>query len=127
MYRDLSVQSDRKPVDRHTRYVASIPCTLIRTSDGRTLKSEVVDVSRTGLRIASGARVAIGERLRVVFRDPLWKLRVEMTGAVSRVAHGRRRNDDGLSFALSIREMSGWSGYLLAQVLCGRVPVRAAR
>ncbi len=69
---------------------------VVREETFQCVSTEVVDVSRGGLRVRTSSPVLTGEDVLLTFT--LGAKQVDAVGYVARVIHGRRPSDDGMRY-----------------------------
>jgi hypothetical protein len=66
---------------------------VVRSRDFKLVGTRVIDLSSRGMLVETDARVLTGEAVVVTFEAPDGGGWVDCEGTVTRVLHGRRRND----------------------------------
>ena len=86
-----------------------------------------MDISYSGIRVATMGAARLGERVRVSVQIPQSSVWLEGTGRVERVSLGRRAGDEGPSFGVRIDRMDGMKRVLLTKIASRYPAVRAGR
>ncbi|MBI2389311.1 MAG: PilZ domain-containing protein [Deltaproteobacteria bacterium] len=121
---------DFLPPDRERvafRHAVHLDCQVVRESDFRLVGSRSIDLSATGMLVASDADVRIGDSVIVSFRAPRSDRYVDAEAFVSRVVHGRRRGDVPRSIGLEFTRIDRASFNTLKSALRKLPPARARR
>jgi len=102
---------------RVTRRAIRVECQVVREHDFRLVASRGVDLSPTGMLVATEERVLTGEPLLVTFRLPRTERWFDTEGTIARVVHGRRPGDRGRCFGLEFHQLDAEARLLLARAL----------
>ena len=102
---------------RVTRRAIRVECQVVRERDFRLVASQGVDLSPTGMLVATEERVLTGEPLLVTFRLPRTERWFDTEGTIARVVHGRRPGDRGRCFGLEFHQLDAETRRLLARAL----------
>lgn len=102
-------------------------CQVVREHDFRLVGDLAVDLSTRGMRVRATSRVLTGEELLVSFELPGTGVWFDTRGLVSRVIHGRRPGESGLSFGIELVAPTRAEERLLFQWLRGRSAPDAQR
>jgi len=94
-----------EPVRSSFRRFVRMPCQVVREHDFRLIGDLAFDLSTKGMLVRACARVLTGEEVFLAFRPPRSNRWLDAQGVVSRVVHGRRPGDLGLSFGVEICAM----------------------
>jgi hypothetical protein len=108
------------------RYVR-LDCEVVREHDFVLVGDLVLDLSTAGMRVRAKRRVLTGEEVIVAFRPPRSNRWFDAQGIVSRVLHGRRPGDDGLSLGIAFVGVSPEDRALLFDHLRGMAAPDALR
>jgi hypothetical protein len=108
------------------RYVR-LDCEVVREHDFVIVGDLVLDLSTSGMRVRATRRVLTGEEVIVAFRPPRSNAWFDAQGIVTRVLHGRRPGDDGLSLGISFVGVSMADQALLFEHLRGMAAPDAQR
>lgn len=89
-------------MDRAVRHSVRIPGQIVRDRDFRLVGRHVLDLSLEGMLVLADRPVLTGTStlvsMKVPFGSPVW---LDAEAVVSRVLHGRRAGDRGLSLGLA--------------------------
>ena len=102
---------------RVTRRAIAVDCQVVREHDFRLISSHGVDVSSTGMLVATDERVLTGETLFIAFRLPRTERWFDAEGTIARVVHGRRPGDRGRCLGLEFDRLDPEAKWLLARAL----------
>ena len=114
------------PRQAFRRYVR-LDCEVVREHDFRTVGALALDLSTTGMLVATRERVLTGEELVFAFRPPSQNRWVDGMATVARVVHGRRPGDPERAIGLSFHSMRASDVSLLWESLRGLPPPVPAR
>src|SRR5205085_11227351 len=78
-----------------------------------------LDLSTNGMLVRAVRRVLTGEEVFLAFRPPRSNRWIDAQGIVSRVVHGRRPGDSGLSFGIEFHTIDADHRELLLEALRG--------
>ena len=114
-----TVLANRRKARRH---IVRVPCQVVRERDFRLISDCVLDLSMSGMVVMAahwvfGQSILTGERLIVSFRlpkDPFW---IDAEATVTRVARGRRRNENAPALALEFDPLSPFSQIMMRRAL----------
>ncbi len=102
---------------RVMRRAVRVDCQVVRERDFRLVASQGVDVSPTGMLVATDETVLTGEPLIISFRLPRTERWFDAEGTIARVVHGRRPGDRGRCFGLQFDDLDPEAQWLLARAL----------
>lgn len=122
--------SHLEPVRRSFRRFVRLDCHVVREHDFKLVGDLALDLSTSGMLVRATTRVLTGEEVFVAFRPPRHNRWIDAMGIVSRVVHGRRPGDYGLSFGVELYGMEPEYQALLFEQLRGMyapVPTRPPR
>jgi hypothetical protein len=80
---------------RALRHAIAVTCQVVRERGFALLGDRAVDLSPTGMLVASSCHATIGEPLIVTFELPGTGCWIDTFGTVARLSRGRRRGDPG--------------------------------
>jgi len=89
-----------EPVRSAFRRFVRIDCQVVREHDFRLVGDLALDLSTKGMLVRARERVLTGEEVFVAFKPPRSNRWMDAQGIVTRVVHGRRPGDTGLSFGI---------------------------
>ena len=89
-----------EPIRASFRRYVRIDCQVVREHDFRLIGDLMLDLSTAGALIRARERVLTGEEVIVSFKPPRSNVWFDAQGVVTRVLHGRRPGDYGLSFGI---------------------------
>jgi hypothetical protein len=112
-YRTLVHARQRRVIRRAIR----VDCQVVRERDFRLIASRGVDVSSTGMLVATDETVLTGEPLFISFRLPRTERWFDTEGTIARVVHGRRPGDAGRCLGLAFDTLDAEARWLLARAL----------
>lgn len=92
----LVAATERRSVRRFVR----LECEVVRERGFKLLGKKALDLSTSGMRFAALDDALSGDPVVLTFRAPGSKIWIDAEGVVSRVAHGRRTMDFGMSMAV---------------------------
>lgn len=95
-----------EPLRASFRRYVRLDCQVVREHDFRLVGDLVLDLSTTGMQVRARTRILSGEEVIVSFRPPRHNGWFDAQGTVSRVIHGRRPGDGGLSFGIAFHDLS---------------------
>lgn len=102
------------PVRASMRHAIALPCQVVRELDFSLIGSRTLDVSPSGMLVATGREVAIGDKLIVSFKAPdgcgLW---FDAEATIRRIEHGRRPTDKWRAIGLEFETLSRVSRLIL--------------
>ena len=98
----LVTAKDRRTVRRVTR----MGCEVVRERDFKRVAYRVLDLSPEGMQVVADSRVLTGEGVIVSFKVPSSSMFVDTEAIVTRVIHGRRPGDRGLSLGLKFAPLT---------------------
>ena len=113
MLRTLVHARQRRVIRRAIR----VECQVVRERDFRLIASQGIDVSSTGMLVATDEAVLTGEPLIIAFRLPRTARWFDAQGSIARVVHGRRPGDGGRRLGLEFDELDAEAKWLLARAL----------
>ncbi len=102
---------------RVIRRAIRVDCQVVREHDFRLIATLAVDVSPTGMLVATGERVLTGEPVIVAFRLPRTPRWFDAQGTIARVVHGRRPGDRGRCFGLDFDALEPEAEWWLTRAL----------
>lgn len=102
---------------RVMRRAIRVECEVVRERDFRLLSRHGVDVSPTGMLVATDEAALTGEPLIVAFRLPRTARWFDAEGTIARIVHGRRPGDQGRYLGLEFDELDPEAKWLLARAL----------
>jgi hypothetical protein len=102
---------------RVIRRAIHLDCEVVREHDFRLIGTRGVDVSSTGMLVATGEKVLTGEPVILTFRLPRTPRWFDAQGTIARVVHGRRPGDRGRLFGLDFDSLDPEAEWLLARAL----------
>jgi hypothetical protein len=102
---------------RVMRRAVRVECEVVRERDFRLLSRHGVDVSPTGMLVATDEAALTGEPLIVAFRLPRTARWFDAEGTIARVVHGRRPGDKGRYLGLEFDQLDPEAKWLLARAL----------
>jgi len=102
---------------RVMRRAIRVECQVVRERDFCLIARHGVDVSVTGMLIATDQRVLTGEPLIVAFRLPRTARWFDAEATIARVVHGRRPGDGGRCAGLEFDQLDPEAKWLLARAL----------
>ena len=103
---------------RVIRRAIRVDCQVVRERDFRLIASHGVDVSPTGMLVATDETVLTGEPLFIVVPTPAHRARwFDAEGTIARVVHGRRPGDRGRCLGLEFDTLDPEAKWLLARAL----------
>ncbi|AKU97052.1 hypothetical protein AKJ09_03716 [Labilithrix luteola] len=108
-----------EPVRRAFRRFVRIDCQVVREHDFTLVGELALDLSTKGMLVRAKKRVLTGEEVIVTFRPPRSNHWFDAQGTVTRVLHGRRPGDYGLSFGIEFHDVSLEDERLLFEQLRG--------
>jgi hypothetical protein len=106
----IAHRTDRRSI----RHAAELECHVVAERGFRRIGGKTVDVSPTGLRIASDSAVNVGEQVVLSVKLPRGRTWVDAHGRVARVEHGTREGDSGRTIAIQFTSMDPVDHALLA-------------
>ena len=112
-FRTLVHARQRRVIRRAIR----VDCQVVRERDFRLIASRGVDVSSTGMLVATDETVLTGEPLFISFRLPRTERWFDTEGTIARVVHGRRPGDAGRCLGLAFDTLDAEARWLLARAL----------
>ncbi len=96
------------------RHAVTLSCEVVREHDFSLVGTRTLDVSSTGMLVATGRDVSIGDKLLVSFKAPsevdLW---FDVEATVRRVEHGRRPTDKWRAVGLEFDTLSSVARLIL--------------
>ena len=101
--RPQRVASRRRP----SRHAVCMRCEVVRERDFKLVSRRILDLSETGLLVASDERLLTGESLLVSFRVPFSALWLDAEATVARVVHARRPGDEHRALGLAFESIDG--------------------
>jgi len=119
--------SSPEPVRSSFRRFVRLDCHVVREHDFKLVGDLALDLSTKGMLVRACARVLSGEELIVAFRPPRSNRWIDALATVSRVVHGRRPGDLGLSFGIEFYRMDEEHQGLLFEQLRGMHAPEATR
>jgi len=117
------VPTPRKAFRRYVR----LDCEVVRERDFRAVGTLALDLSTSGMLVATNARVLTGDEVVFAFRPPHSNRWVDGIATIARVVHGRRPGDFGRALGLSFQSMSARDVSFLWESLRGLPPPAPAR
>ncbi len=102
---------------RVIRRAIRVECQVVRERDFRLIGSRGIDVSPTGMLVATDEPVLTGEPVIVAFRLPRTERWFDAEATVARVVHGRRPCDRGRGFGLAFDGLDAEAKWLLSRAL----------
>ncbi len=102
---------------RVIRRAIQVDCQVVRERDFRLIASRGVDVSSTGMLVATEETVLTGEPLFISFRLPRTERWFDAEATIARVVHGRRPGDRGRCIGLEFDTLDADAKWLLARAL----------
>ena len=119
-----------EPVRRAFRRFVRVDCQVVRVHDFKLVGDLALDLSTGGMLVRANRRVLTGEELVVAFKPPRSNAWFDAQAIVTRVLHGRRPGDLGLSFGLEFYDVGIEQQALLFEQLRGMAapdPMRPLR
>lgn len=95
-----------EPIRASFRRYVRIDCQVVREHDFRLVGDLMLDLSTTGALVRARERVLTGEELIVSFKPPRSNEWFDAQAVVTRVLHGRRPGDFGLSFGIELVDLA---------------------
>ncbi len=108
-----------EPVRCAFRRFVRIDCQVVREHDFRLVGDLALDLSTNGMLVRARERVLTGEEVFVAFKPPRSNRWMDAQGIVTRVVHGRRPGDTGLSFGIEFYSIEQQYQELLFEKLRG--------
>jgi hypothetical protein len=102
---------------RVTRRAIRVECQVVRERDFRLIASHGVELSPTGMLVATVEIVLTGEPLLITFRLPRTERWFDSEGTIARVVHGRRPGDRGRCLGVEFDNLDSEAKWLLARAL----------
>jgi c-di-GMP-binding flagellar brake protein YcgR len=90
---------------RPSRHAVCMRCEVVRERDFKLVSRRILDLSETGMLVASDERLLTGESLLVSFRVPFSTLWLDTEAVVARVVHGRRPGDEHRALGLAFEDV----------------------
>jgi hypothetical protein len=113
------VSQQLEPVRCAFRRFVRLDCQIVREHDFRLVGDLALDLSTKGMLVRARERVLTGQELLVAFRPPRSNRWIDAQGTITRVVHGRRPGDTGLSFGIEFHGMEREHESLLFEQLRG--------
>jgi hypothetical protein len=113
MFRTLVHARQRRVIRR----AIGVECQVVRERDFHLLGEHGVDVSPTGMLVATEERVLTGEPVILAFRLPRTDWWFDAQGTVARVVHGRRPGDRGRCFGIAFEGLDAEAKWLIGRAL----------
>jgi hypothetical protein len=108
-----------EPIRSSFRRYVRLDCQIVREHDFRLVGDLALDLSTRGMLVRARQRVLTGEEVIVAFKPPRSNRWVDAQGIVTRVVHGRRPGDYGLSFGIEFYGLSKDDELILFEQLRG--------
>jgi hypothetical protein len=102
---------------RVIRRAIRVDCQVVRERDFRLIASQGVDISSTGMLVATEEAALTGEPLYISFRFPRTDRWFDAEGTIARVVHGRRPGDRGRCLGLEFDTLDEEGKWLLVRAL----------
>jgi hypothetical protein len=106
---------------RSIRRALNVECRVVRERDWRLIARRSVDLSPLGMLVLADVPVLTGEPLWIFFRLPEGEAWMGAEANVTRVVHGRRAGDPGLSLGIEFERLDEGAARYLRHAL-RRVP-----
>ena len=116
-----------EPIRRSFRRYVRLDCQVVREHDFRLIGDLALDLSTRGMLVWARERVLTGEEVIIAFRPPGSSAWFDAQGIVTRVLHGRRPGDFGLSFAVEFLGLTMRDEQFLFRCLRGQPAPEAQR
>jgi hypothetical protein len=114
-----TVLANRRQTCRHA---VQIPCQVVREEDFRLISNRILNLSMSGVVVATAERVLLGEQLIVSFRLPNSTFWLDTEATVRRVSRARRYGERTPMLALEFEPLPGLSRLILMNALAGAPP-----
>ena len=95
---------------------------VVRERGFKLVGTRILDLSEAGMLVASTGPVGLGEDVLVSFMAPYSRIWIDAEAVVTRLAHGRRREDRDLAMGLMFTKIDQVSRALLREKLKGLPP-----
>lgn len=100
---------------------------VVRERGFKLVGTRILDLSEAGMLVASNGPVGLGEDVLVSFMAPFSRIWIDAEAVVTRLAHGRRREDRDLAMGLMFTRIDQVSRALLREKLKGLPPPLPSR
>jgi hypothetical protein len=121
---------DFLPADRERvayRHSVHVDCQVVRERDFRLIGKRTIDLSTTGLLVASELDVNVGESMILSFRAPRSDRYIDAEGVITRISSGRRRGDVARAVGIEFSAIDQASFVALKTTLRRMPPTRPRR
>lgn len=107
---------------RPSRHAVCMRCEVVRERDFSLVSRRILDLSASGMLVASDEKLLTGESLIVSFRVPFSTYWLDAEAVVARVVHGRRPGDDRRALGLVFENIDSCAVEALRQNLADLPP-----
>ena len=121
------LSSSSEPIRTSFRRYVRLHCQVVREHDFRLVGDLALDLSTKGMLVRARHRILTGEEVILSFKPPRSNDFFDAQGVVSRVVHGRRPGDYGLSFGVEFVNLSKDDELFLFEQLRGMAAPDALR